>query len=295
MKSKQAFVLLIFLIGCFSNAFAIHTEAPVVDLSKTSQQDAMLNQGSLEIDQDDPVSSRLAIPHQNEPMNQRVLRLERQISNLVEMNVASKLEKMQQEVQQLQGQLDVQNHDMGQLKEQVRSFYQDLDQRLTKIQPDQSDSPGKNVLSAENRVKSVPNDPLTTSEPNTKTKELQTYEAAFNLLNKKEYDKAIGGFQSFVKDYPTSTYTVNAHYWMGEIFYLKGKPEQANKEFQIIIVNYPDSPKVADAMLKVALIAMDTGNYAKAKQHFTRVQKQFPGTTASKIATLRLKELKQKR
>ncbi len=304
MKSKQTFVLSILLIGCFSDAFCARAGAPVVDLSRASQQESFSNQASLEVDQDEPLSARPIITHQNEPVDQRILRLEKQISNLVEMNFASKLEKIQQEVQQLQGQLEVQNHEMTQLKEQVRSFYQDLDQRLAKVQPGLSSIPGKKVLKVENSQKSTADDSQNNLDyavkssddmvASSKTKELQTYEVAFNQLNKKNYEKAIKGFQGFVKEYPSSIYSVNAYYWMGEIFYLKGKPEQANKEFQTIIANYPDSPKVADAMLKVALIAMDAGNYTKAKQNFAKVQKQFPGTTAAKIATLRLKEIKHK-
>jgi tol-pal system protein YbgF len=289
MKSKSRLVLLILLVS-FSSAYAARAEVPVVDLNKSSVQDNLANNAGLEVDQND-AAPRATVTHQNEPMDQRVLRLERQISNLTEMNYSSKMERIQQQVQQLQGQIEVQTHEMAQLKDQVRNFYQDLDSRITKISPDQSTAE-KNPASDKSKL------PVKESAiqdgPSTKTKELQSYEAAFNLLNKKDYEKAITGFQTFVKEYPSSTYTVNAHYWLGEIYYLKDKPDLANKEFQMIIANYPDSPKVADAMLKVALIAMDAGNYPKAKINLTKVQKQYPGTTAAKIAALRLKEIKQK-
>lgn len=293
MTNKRFLVLPLFLLGIWSIAFDGYAQAPVVDLSKSTEQEPLVSQ-SLEIDQDDPMPTRSSINHSVETVDQRVLRLEKQISNLTEMNYASKLEKLQQELQQLHGQIEVQTHDLTQLKEQVRNFYQDLDQRLSKEKSHQNSTSTKNTLNSENTSSATDETLASTSEAN-KTKELQTYEAAFNLLNKKDYTKAISGFQSFVKDYPDSAYTVNAHYWLGEIFYLKGKPEQANKEFQIIITNYPDNPKVADAMLKIALIEMDAENYTKAKQHLLKVQKQFPGTTAAKIATLRLKEIKQKK
>jgi tol-pal system protein YbgF len=274
MKSKCFLIVVTLFGGIFST---VRAGAPVVDLNQDAPPP--MSQ-SLEIDQEEG-SFRHTIHHQNESLEQRVFRLERQISNITEMNFLTKFEKMQQEIQQLHGQIEVQDHDLSQLKEQVRNFYQDLDQRLSKIKP-------ASVQSERNAIQESA--PLV-GKGITKSTELQAYEVAFNFLNQKNYEKAIKGFQEFIQNYPASDYAVNAHYWLGEIYYLKKKADQANKEFQIIITNYPDSLKVADAMLKVALIAMDAGNYAKAKQNLVKVQKQFPGSTAAKIATLRLKEI----
>lgn len=287
MKAKSRLALLILLISSFSTAYA-GRDVPVVDLSKSGTQESA---AGLEVDQNDAGPSRATGTHQNEPMDQRVLRLERQISNLTEMNYSGKMERMQQEMQQLQGQIEVQTHELSQLKDQVRNFYQDLDTRIAKIGPEQAAE--KNQITEKNKT-SPTKEASAQDTTSTKGKELQSYETAFNLLNKKDYEKATSGFQAFIRDYPNSAYAVNAHYWLGEIYYLKDKSDLANKEFQLIITNYPDSPKVADALLKVALIAMDAGNYSKAKLNLTKVQKQFPGTTAAKIAALRLKEIKQK-
>jgi tol-pal system protein YbgF len=292
MTRNRILILLALTLGII-NITTGNAQAPVIDLSRASSQDAPANAG-LEVDQEEnsPTAIRMAQRSQNEPMDQRVLRLERQVSSLIEFNYTSKLEKMQQDLQQLHGQIEVQNHDLIQLKEQVKSFYQDLDQRVTKLQPNINTPQDKTQLTAE-KLKKTDED----SNPinyTSKSKELQTYETAFNQLNKKEYDKAISSFQNFIKNYPSSSYTINAHYWLGEIYYLKGKPAQASREFQIIVTNYPDNPKVADAMLKLALISMDAGNYVKAKQQLTKVQRQFPSSTAAKIAALRLKEIKQK-
>jgi tol-pal system protein YbgF len=290
IKRILLFVLLILVIGGISStAFSSRAEAPVFNLNQT--EESSINQG-LEIDSyDSTPASKSHLNHVNESLDQKVLRLERQIANLTEMNYASKLERMQQEMQQLHGQLEVQNHDLSQLKEQLKSFYQDLDQQINKLTPEGSK---KKSASTPNKISVAESSDAFVDNNNGKTKELQTYEAAFNLLNKKEYDNAISGFQAFVKKFPESMYTANAHYWLGEIYYLKGKSESANREFQVIITDYPDNAKVADAILKVGLIAMDAGNNAKAKQNFIKVQKQFPGTTAAKIASLRLKEIKQK-
>lgn len=50
------------------------------------------------------------------------------------------------------------------------------------------------------------------------------YNRAVDLvLVKKQNDQAITAFQSFVKQYPDSTYQPNANYWLGQLFYNKGK------------------------------------------------------------------------
>ena len=49
------------------------------------------------------------------------------------------------------------------------------------------------------------------------------YNAAVSLALEKQYDQAISAFQSFVKQYPKSTYQPNANYWLGQLFYNKGK------------------------------------------------------------------------
>lgn len=62
---------------------------------------------------------------------------------------------------------------------------------------------------------------------------------------KKQYDQAISAFQSFVKQYPKSTYQPNANYWLGQLFYNKGKKDDAAYYFAVVVKNYAKSPKAA--------------------------------------------------
>ncbi len=291
MKQKHKLIfVLFFLMLCSATAVqAAHADVPVVDLSHSLEEEATVNT-ALELDQGSssfPVRSTKN-SYNHETMDQKVSRLDKQVTNLTEMNYASKLEKLQLQLQQLQGQLEVQHHDLSQLKEQMKNFYQDLDQRVNQVSSQDDNKKEKTLIKAEKAKEKAEEEKLSDAP---KSDELQKYEAAFNLLNKKEYDKAIHNFQAFVKAFPDSTYTANAHYWLGEIYYLKGKSESASNEFQIIVNKYPENTKVADAMLKIGLIAMDSGDKSKAKQAFTKVKKQFPGTTAGKIASLRLKAM----
>ena len=115
------------------------------------------------------------------------------------------------------------------------------------------------------------------------------YNAAVSLaLEKKQYDEAIAAFQSFVKKYPDSTYLPNANYWLGQLYYNKGKKDDAAYYFAVVVKNYPKSPKSSDAMYKVGVIMQEKGQADKAKAVFTQVVKQYPNTDAAKQAQKRL-------
>lgn len=62
------------------------------------------------------------------------------------------------------------------------------------------------------------------------------YNAAVSLaLEKKQYDQAITAFQSFVKQYPKSTYQPNANYWLGQLYYNKGKKDDAAYYYAVVV------------------------------------------------------------
>jgi tol-pal system protein YbgF len=113
--------------------------------------------------------------------------------------------------------------------------------------------------------------------------ELQAYQSAFNLLRSKKYPAAITKMQGYLKDYPDGKYAVNAHYWLGEIYYLQKKLPQAITEFQTVLDHYPNSEKVPDAMLKLAMIYSAKGEYEKSHQLFQKIKNKYPNSAAARL------------
>jgi tol-pal system protein YbgF len=64
-------------------------------------------------------------------LEQRVQTLERRISTLS--TIVLRLDSMQQEIQQLRGDVELQSHDMESLKKRQIDLYNDMDQRVSKI------------------------------------------------------------------------------------------------------------------------------------------------------------------
>jgi TolA-binding protein len=60
------------------------------------------------------------------------------------------------------------------------------------------------------------------SEPGDPAKEKLYYDAAFDLIKAKDFDKASQAFTAFLRKYPNSQYAGNAQYWLGEVNLAKG-------------------------------------------------------------------------
>lgn len=110
--------------------------------------------------------------------------------------------------------------------------------------------------------------------------ETQAYQQAYNLIAANRYDDAIARFNQFLTQYPASTQIPDANYWLGQLYLLKGQPDQATQEFRKVI-NFKNSPRVPDALRQLGVIYQANGDSAHAKQMFQRVVKDYPGTSAA--------------
>lgn len=218
---------------------------------------------------------------------------------------AARLDQLQQQVQELQGKLEVQEHRFQELSKQTLDNYQDLDQRLKSLAAEQqaAKEQTKNVTvvpepGKDNPATAVSIGSDTAAEPTTNSTvddEKTLYHKAYSLAQGKQYDASIEAFNQLIKTYPTSTYTPTAYFWMGELYIIKSKYDQATESFNQIVTNYPKSPKVSEALFKVGYIAYARGNNKLAIKHFTNVKNKYPGTSAAKQADQYLKKLKTKK
>lgn len=89
--------------------------------------------------QDVPVVNAYAItPDQSNSgqavsLESQVAQLQRQVNAMGQMDFLGQINRLQQEIQQLRGQLEVTSHQMKQLQQLQRSMYSDLDQRLSQL------------------------------------------------------------------------------------------------------------------------------------------------------------------
>jgi TolA-binding protein len=74
---------------------------------------------------------------------------------------------------------------------------------------------------------------------------------------------------------------------------LLNKNEQSASEFALVVKNYPDSPKVSDAELKLGFMYLAQFKWDEAKATFKSVTAHYPGTASARSAAEQLKQIKK--
>ncbi|HHW2506778.1 TPA: tol-pal system protein YbgF [Pseudomonas aeruginosa] len=205
------------------------------------------------------------------------------------------LQQMQDELARLRGTLEEQQNQIQQLKQESLERYQDLDRRISGGgAPAAQNSAPAGAINA-NGAPAAPagnNAPAPSSEPGDPAKEKLYYDAAFDLIKSKDFDKASQAFNAFLRKYPNSQYSGNAQYWLGEVNLAKGDLQGAGQAFARVSQSYPSSQKVPDSLYKLADVERRLGNNDKAKGILQQVISQYPGTSAAQLAQRDLKNLR---
>lgn len=255
-------------------------------------------------------------------LEERVARMEHMLEGGTLVDMLSRLDTLQQQLQKIQGDLEVQQHDLQALRQHERDLYLDLDRRLRKLEADQSAGTpsqaqgggqtapagaGPGVAGA--ATAQAPSPGAASGQPGAAGAEqpgaaaplspgdqqqMQAdYDQAFKLLRGAQYDKAIAAFEQFLKKYPDGPLSDNAQYWLGEANYVIRRFPEALKDFQQVVSRYPDSPKVPDAELKAGFTHYELDQWDEARKALTEVTNKYPDTTAAKLAQNRLQRMKK--
>ena len=80
-----------------------------------------------------------------------------------------------------------------------------------------------------------------------------SYRNAFSLVMSHEYAAAARAFERFLDTHGEHPLAGTATYWLGETHYVRGDYRQAAVTFAKGYQNYPESPKKADNLLKLAM------------------------------------------
>ncbi len=205
------------------------------------------------------------------------------------------LQQMQDEISRLRGIVEVQQNDIQQMKQQALERYQDLDSRIgaggAPAAPAANNSSSDGAINAGGTPAGAAQAPQAGSEPPDPAKEKLYYEAAFDLIKAKDFDKASQAFTAFLRKYPNSQYAGNAQYWLGEVNLAKGDLQGAGQAFAKVSQNYPKHAKVPDSLYKLADVERRLGHTDKVKGILQQVVAQYPGTSAAQLAQRDLQRL----
>jgi tol-pal system protein YbgF len=263
----------------FTGAWAF-AQAPVVDLNDPKQTDQARTANT----QNASVQNTPPLITTPTDIESRLFILERKDKSRVEaqQRVQQQLDLLQSDVAEIRGAIELHNHQLEQILERQRELYLELENRFANLSQ-QTAAAGNNV--------SVTTPSSQATAPAGQSEE-QAYQAAVNLILKdRNYDEAIPAFQRFLSTFPSSSYTDNAHYWLGQLLFNKQDWDGARKQFESVVNNFAGSPKRADAILKLGMVEKSVSNKAKAKRLFEQVVSEYPDSTPSRLANEQLKSL----
>ncbi|MFP6849607.1 MAG: tol-pal system protein YbgF [Pseudomonas sp.] len=209
----------------------------------------------------------------------------------------NQLQQMQNDIAQLRGTLEEQQNEIQRLKQENLERYQDLDKRLSggaagaAVNQNSSATGAINASGTPNPPSAGQSQASTSNEPADPAKEKLFYEAAFDLIKAKDFDKANQAFSAFLRKYPDSQYAGNAQYWLGEVNLAQGNLQGAGQAFSRVSQAYPSHSKVPDSLFKLADVEQRLGNNNKAKGILQQVIAQYPGSSAAQLAQRDLQRL----
>lgn len=298
------------IAACFSIVFPLSfawADAPVVD---DSDRFAMMDEQAYNapaaqvskydngfgVDDDSPLVKEDHNPSYNEPSGDF-----KDSAKLID-----KIQALQQELQELRGQLEVQAHDLKLLQQQQLSYYKDLDTRLgapgTKMPQTNLSAPiavspkMPQAITPTTDKPKVAQAPAATPVAQTLPRgnpadEQISYLAAYELVKNKKFEEAIKSMQIFVQKYPRGGYTANAQYWLGELYLQKKDYVNAIAHFEVVLNQFPSSSKAADCTLKLGYAHAAAGNKQEATRRLQTVLKNYPNTPMAQLAQLKLETL----
>lgn len=214
----------------------------------------------------------------------------------------NQLQQMQEQIERQQGVIEVLQNDVARMKQENLERYQDLDRRIGSgvapaATPENSstggdlNAPGAAAGTGAAAGAAATQAPAAGSEPADPAKEKLYYDAAFDLIKAKDFDKASQAFSAFLRKYPNSQYAGNAQYWLGEVNLAKGDLQGAGQAFAKVSQLYPKHAKVPDSLYKLADVERRLGHTDRVKGILQQVVSQYPGTSAAQLAQRDLQKM----
>ena len=172
------------------------------------------------------------------------------------------LQLIREEVRQLRGLVEEQNNELAKLARKQQQDYLDLDKRLAGGVASPKAPTGTGPANSSSASISGNINEMSTGDSKSQyvqpgfsqNDQRAVYEKAYELLKARKIDQARVALNKFKDDYPTSIYTPNAQYWLGEIYLLQNELTAAEGAFRIVVEEHPGHRKVNDATFKLGKV-----------------------------------------
>ena len=180
------------------------------------------------------------------------------------LDLQNQLDKHKSENAQLRGQIESLQKQSDDLSNNQKSFYQDLDARISRLEPQNVEVEGVTGI--------------------VQAGEKSSYDEALKSFQAGQIKNADSEFTSFIRKYPSSPYLPLALYWSGNTKYALKDYKAAITQLQGLISRYPGHQRVPAATLTMANANLESGKKAVAKKLFTDLIAKYPDSDAANEA-----------
>ena len=180
------------------------------------------------------------------------------------LDLQNQLDKHKSENAQLRGQIESLQKQSGDLSNNQKSFYQDLDARISRLEPQNVEVEGVTGI--------------------VQAGEKSSYDEALKSFQAGQIKNADSEFTTFIRKYPSSPYLPLALYWSGNTKYALKDYKAAITQLQGLISRYPGHQRVPAATLTMANANLESGKKAVAKKLLTDLISKYPDSDAAKEA-----------
>ena len=180
------------------------------------------------------------------------------------LDLQNQIEKLRTENAQLRGQIESLQKQTDDLTKNQKTYYQDLDNRLTRFEPQTIEVEGvTGVVQAGER---------------------SAYEEALNAFQNNQVKKADSDLTAFIRKYPSSPYLPLALFWSGNTKYALKDYNGSINQLQTLITRFPGHQRVPAAMLTIGNANLESGKKAVAKKVLSDLISKYPDSEAAKEA-----------
>jgi tol-pal system protein YbgF len=94
----------------------------------------------------------------------------------------------------------------------------------------------------------------------------------------------LNGFREYLRLYPDGTSPDNAQFWIGKIYLDQGKNEDAIRELERLMGDYPETDKAPQAAFYLGNAYRTIGNEERARAYYRFVIERYPTSQESQLA-----------
>ena len=215
------------------------------------------------------------------------------MKNLMDQNTDS-MNKVAASMSSLQGSLQKLQSDNGtkvdQLSGQIQALNDSLDElkaRLAKVSKQLEDmQAAQQSVAAGQAAQQAQQQALAQAPPPD-----VLYNNALRDYNAAKADLAKQEFSDYVKFYPNTDLAGNSYFYLAELAYKQGNFQEAVKNYDQVVQNFPTGNKAASSELKKGLALIELGQKDDGITQLRHVIQRYPRSTEALQARDRLKKL----